>query len=148
MSARLRIVRVFGLLLFSVAAVTGCNDSESTRVQETRERLVGTWLREIETRDEQARRVLVLAGDGTFSESLRAELFDGRIQREEASGEWAYDGTNLKRRYTREDGHQVRGIGHFVTFALTSLTPREFEASNQVQGKDIRYRRVPPGTQP
>ena len=125
----------------------GCEDPEALKANETAEKLVGTWLREIEGPDAKARRILVLRADGTFSETLVAVFVDGHKANEERSGDWIFDGKNLKRRYTHHDG---RPIGHyvFVTFELTSFSGREFEGKNHLQGEQIHYRRVAEGTSP
>jgi hypothetical protein len=126
----------------------GCEDAQALKAQETSQRLVGTWLREIEVDGAKGRRVLVLGSDGKFSETLGVEFADGRKGREERAGDWSYDGTNLKRRYTHEDGRQLSGNYYFVTFALTSFTGSEFEGRNYVQGEEVRYRKVAEGTKP
>jgi hypothetical protein len=141
-------LRTLLALLPLAAALAACEDTHALKTRDTRDKLVGTWLREMEANDAKARRLLVLEPDGKFSETLVVEFADGRTGREERGGEWAYDGINLKRRYMHEDGRPLLGIGHFVTFAVTELTPREFEGKNYVQGEEIRYRRVPEGTVP
>jgi hypothetical protein len=134
--------------LLSGLLVVACEDVQARRAGEGREKLVGTWLREIDAPIGKARRVLVLAPDGKFSEELIAHLSEGRTGRETRAGEWSYDGTNLKRRYTQEDGRQLSGNFNFATFELTKLTPSEFEGRNHAQGEEIRYKRVPAGTAP
>ena len=109
---------------------------------------MGTWLREIDAPIGKGRRVLVLTADGKFSEELLAHLKDGRTGRETRGGEWTYDGTNLKCRYTQENGRQLSGNFNFATFELTKLTTSEFEGRNHAQGEEIRYVRVAPGTTP
>jgi hypothetical protein len=143
----MRSVLTIGALLVSVFAV-GCEDAQALKAAEARQQLVGTWLREINIPNAKARRVLVLAQDGKFSEELVAEFDDGRKGHEERSGEWNFDGTNLKRRYTHEDGRQLSGNFNFVTFELSSLSASEFEGRNHLQGEQIHYRRVTPGTRP
>jgi hypothetical protein len=125
----------------------GCEDPEGLKATETAEKLVGTWLREIEGPDAKARRILVLHADGTFSETLVAVFLDGHKVKEERSGDWIFDGRNLKRRYTHHDGRPI-GNYVFVTFELTSFSGREFEGKNHLQREEIRYRRVAEGTAP
>jgi hypothetical protein len=126
----------------------GCEDAQALKAEETSQKLVGTWLREIEVDGAKGRRVLVLGSDGKFSETSAVEFADGRRGREERAGDWVCDGTNLERRYTHEDGRQLSGNYHFVTFALTSFTGSEFEGKNHVQGEEVRYRKVAEGTKP
>ena len=128
--------------------LAACDDPQARKAEEARQQLVGTWLRESEVDGTRTRRVLVLGEDGKFSEFLAAELPGGRMTRNERSGEWAFDGTNLKRRYTREDGRQITNNFAFVTFEITALAPREFDGKNNIQGERIHYVRVPPGTMP
>jgi len=123
----------------------GCEDTEALKADEITQRLVGTWLREIEGPDAKARRILVLRADGKFSETLVVDFADGHKAREERSGEWIFDGRNLKRRYTHHDGRQI-GNYIFVTFELTSVSGREFEGKNHTKGEEIHYRRVAEGT--
>lgn len=139
------VLALAGLLLG--ISLGGCEDPEALKANETAQKLAGTWLREIEVSDAKARRVLVLRADGKFRESLVAVFVDGRKAKEERSGEWTFDGKNLKRRYTHEDGRQI-GNYNFVTFELTSFSGREFEGKNHVQGEEIHYRRVAEGTAP
>lgn len=136
------------ILLALVASFAGCDDAQSLKAEETRQKLVGTWMREIEKSGDKARRVLVLGADGKFNETLVVEFADGRRGQETRAGEWSYDGMNFKRRYTHENGRQLSGNFNFATFALTSFDGRQFEGRNHAQGEEIRYRRVPEGTQP
>lgn len=139
---------LLSLLLACASALVGCEDAQTVKAEEAKQKLVGTWLREISAEGANGRRVLVLAEDGKFSEVLVAEFGDGRKGRNERAGEWAFDGKNLKRRYTHEDGRQLSGNFHFVTFEIVALSRTEFEGKNHVQGEEIRYRKVPAGTGP
>jgi hypothetical protein len=140
--------RRIGGVLLSCTLFTACDDAQSRKEQEIRESLVGTWLRDVEVEGGKGRRFLVLGDDGKFSELLVIEFADGRRTRSERSGEWFFDGTNLKRRYTHEDGKMLGSNFSFVTFEITVLTPRDFEGRNHVQGEQISYRRVDPGSRP
>jgi hypothetical protein len=140
----MKTVVAFVILAVS-AALFGCEDAQALKATETKQKLVGTWLREMEIDGAKGRRVLSLAGDGTFTELLRVEFPGGRKSRSERSGEWAFDGTNLKRRYTHEDQQQLSGNFHFVTFAVTSLSNTQFEGKNFTSGEEIRYRRLREG---
>ena len=142
-------VRTLVAIIAAVTVILGaCDDAQSRKTEEARQKLVGTWLREFDAEGVHGRRLLVLGEDGKFSEVLVAQFGDGHIGRSERSGEWFFDGTNLKRRYTHEDGRQLTNNFAFVTFEITVLTPRDFEGKNHVQGEQISYRRVAPGTTP
>ncbi|MBC7601304.1 MAG: hypothetical protein H7255_01405 [Ramlibacter sp.] len=146
MKTQMRALIAIAVLLLGIG-LGGCEDPEAMKANETAEKLVGTWLREIEVSGAKAPRILVLGPDGKFSESLVADFADGRKRKEERSGEWTFDGKNLKRRYTHEDG-RIIGNYNFVTFELTSLSAREFQGKNHVQGEEIHYQRVAEGTEP
>jgi hypothetical protein len=136
-------------LVFSISfTLVGCEDVRAVKANETTQKLVGTWLREMEHGGQKARRVLVLGADRKFSEILVVELSEGKHGKSESSGEWSFDGTNLKRRYTHEDGRQLSGNFNFATFALTSVSDTAFEGRNHAMGEEIAYRKVPEGTKP
>ena len=129
-------------------AVAGCEDAQALKAQETSQKLVGTWLREMERGGQKGRRLLVLGADGKFSETLVVERSEGNLGKSESAGEWSFDGTNLKRRYTHEDGRQLSGNFNFATFALTSVSNTAFEGKNYAMGEEIVYRKVPEGSKP
>ena len=116
---------------------------------EIRARLAGTWLRDYELEGTRVRRILVLREDGEFRELSRtlgpAEA--GALHQHE--GHWSYDGTNLKRRYTRMDGRLPSApIVPFATLQLRLDSRHEFTGIDNVRGRDLRYHRVPVGTLP
>lgn len=127
----------------------GCDNSEDARAAETRSRLAGSWLREVEADGVRVRRVLALDEGGKFSERALIVTADGRETREEHAGKWTYDGTNLKRKYTHMNGRQVGG-GRMVyaTYELKSFTRSEFLAKDHVGGRELSYGRVQAGTLP
>lgn len=138
------------ILSASVALlVTGCDSAGSQRVEETRSRLVGTWLREGDAGERNARRVLALGADGQFTERVVVAGADAQSGSKEYAGEWSYDGIHLKRRFMREDGRQYSGGGiRFATFPLVSVGPNEFVVNDTIAKVQARYRRTTPGTQP
>jgi hypothetical protein len=113
------------------------------------ERLVGTWLREYEEDATRVRRILVLESDGRFRELATVSAVAGPATQHSHSGEWRFDGTNLKRRYTRMDGRQPAApIVPFATFELKFQSPDEFLGVDNVHRRQVRYRRVMDGTLP
>jgi hypothetical protein len=141
--------KVFAFVLLAISiGLFGCEDVQALKADETRQKLVGSWLREMERGGDKGRRLLVLRPDGKFEETLVVYFADGRKGQETKAGEWSFDGINLKRKYTHEDGRQLSGNFNFATFALTSFTGKEFEGRNHAQGEEIRYARVAEGTQP
>jgi hypothetical protein len=111
--------------------------------------LRGTWLREYAEGSVQVRRVLELEPDGAFRESVRIAEPAGRVTRLEHEGTWIYDGTNLKRKYTRVNGEPPsRLYVPFATFEVAFQGRNDFVGVDHVHGVKIEYRRVPDDTQP
>jgi hypothetical protein len=130
-------------------AVAACDSAESARVDETRAKLVGTWLQEAEAGSAKSRRVLVLGKDGNFTDRQNVVTVGSPPEQVEYGGEWSYDGTNLKRRFLRENGRQFSGGGvRFATFPLVSVSASELVVDDNIRGTKVAYRRVAEGTQP
>ena len=141
--------RFIGLGVLVAAIVSGCESAESARVEDVRGKLVGTWLTEAESGPQKLRRVLALAGDGKFTDHIVIATAGQREERVEFSGEWSYDGANLKRRFLRENGRQYSGSKiRFATFPLVSASSSEFVVDDNIQGAKVAFRRVPDGTAP
>jgi len=135
--------------LFLPLVLSGCDDAQSARIEETRGRLVGTWLREDEFEGAKMRMVVALGQDGKFSERAKFVAPDGRTESEHFGGEWSYDGINFKRRYLQQGGRQFSGGGiRYATYQLTSLTRTDFTGKDNREGREITYRRVSEGTEP
>lgn len=138
------------MLFISVLAVllaAGCESADSNRTEETRNKLVGTWLREDSAESEKFHRVLTLGADGKFFDRILTSSSEGRSERSEFSGEWSYDGTNLKRRFLQENGRQFSGGSmRYATFALVSVGVSEFVVNDNLVGRKVRYRRITEGT--
>lgn len=114
-----------------------------------RRRLVGSWLREYEQDGARVRRLLVLAPDGHFRETARVVDASGAVTQHAHAGEWTFDGTNLKRRYTSFDGKQPAApTMPYATFELRFESNREFVGTDNVRKREVRYRRVDEGTVP
>lgn len=111
-----------------------------------RRRLVGSWLREYEQDGARVRRLLVLAPDGHFRETARVVDASGAVMLHAHAGEWTYDGTNLKRRYTSFDGKQPAApTMPYATFELRFESNREFVGIDNVRKREVRYQRVGEG---
>jgi hypothetical protein len=116
---------------------------------ETGQMLHGTWLREFSTGAVRARRVLQLAADGGFRETVRATAASGESTEQIHEGTWLYDGTNLKRKYTLMNGSPPSRLNlPFATFQIAFESRNEFVGTDHIRGNRIRYRRVADGTQP
>jgi len=124
--------------------------SAMNRAAQDREDLLrGTWLREYSERGVQVRRVLELGRGGAFHESVRVADRAGHVTEFEHEGTWLYDGTNLKRRYTRMNGEPPSRLRvPFATFEVDFESRNDFIGVDHVHGHRIEYRRVPDDTQP
>jgi hypothetical protein len=133
------------LLSCSNASPDASIDAPEEIVQQ---RLLGTWLREFEENGIRVRRLLVLEGDATFRETSRVTDAQGGITEHSHAGSWLYDGTNLKRKYTRMDGKQPAAPTlPFAAFELRFESNNEFIGIDNVRKREVRYRRVQPETQ-
>lgn len=130
--------------------VGACGDAPgSDTAQDTRERLAGTWLREYDEGPVHVRRVLVLDAGGKFHEAARITGQGAAPIEHTGEGEWLFDGTNLKRRYTRVDGHGPSApVVPFATFELRFSSRNEFIGLDRVRHVEVSYRRVEDGTEP
>jgi hypothetical protein len=141
--------RALFILFLTLLFMTGCENADSLRIEETRTKLVGTWLREDNVEGEQARRVLSLGADGKFVDHILVTSQNGRSEHREYGGEWSFDGTNLKRRFLQENGRQYSGGGmRYATFALVSVSSSEFVVNDNLVGRMVSYRKTAEGTQP
>ena len=67
----------------------------------------------------------------------------------QGSGEWTFDGTNLKRRYTSINGKPTSHPAiPYATFELQFPSKSEFVGVDHVRQREVRYQRVPEGTLP
>ena len=138
-------------LTISLIAVSlaGCDKEAEARKVATRQRLVGTWLREADQDGIRIRRVVSLAADKSFRELAKITSPDGSVVTESHSGDWFFDGTNFKRKYTHLDGKPLSSSRMtFATFRLEPSTADEIVGVDDVRGLRVTYRRVPPGTTP
>lgn len=142
--------RRFALWLAFAAAwgAAACDNAPvDSPAQETQQRLVGTWLREFMEDGVRVRRVLVLETDGHFGESVRITDATGAVTEHRHAGTWLYDGTNLKRRYTRMDGEQPSApLVPYATFEIRFSSKAEFVGIDHVRRREVRYQRVADGT--
>jgi hypothetical protein len=130
---------------FFLAACSGPPaDSPADAVQQ---QLVGSWLRDYTQDGAQVRRLLVLADDGRFLETARVVDASGAVTEHAHAGQWTFDGTNLKRRYTSFDGKQPAApMLPYVTYQLKFESRYEFVGIDNVRKREVHYSRVQPGT--
>ena len=131
------------------AVVTACTDADTRRREEIAQRLVGTWLEEVERDGLKIRVVVNLEKGGTFQQAVRAVGPDGASRTELIAGDWFFDGETFKRRYLTVNGNRVSGI-QFASYQFASLTDSEFACVDHlIEGKrEVKFRRVPDGTSP
>jgi hypothetical protein len=118
-------------------------DSGTMRHDDPKSKLVGTWQREVEFQGAKGQLVLALGANRKFTERVELLEPDGRTQRQEYTGEWAYDGVKFTRRYLRENGRQYSGGKiRFATLDLTSVTSREMVGKDNIRGEVVAYQRT------
>jgi hypothetical protein len=146
--ARLQLRRRLAAAMALTGLLLGaCNsppaDSPDEAVQQL---LVGSWLRQYEHDGAQIRRLLVLEPDGLFRETARVVDRGGVVTEHAHAGEWTYDGTNLKRRYTSFDGKQPSApTMPYATFQLRFESRNEFVGTDNVRKRELHYQRVAQG---
>ena len=135
---------------FSAALAAACHSPpDDSPAQAVQQRLVGTWLREYEEQGVKVRRVLVLEPGGRFTETARVTEPNASPAQHVHAGEWLFDGTNLKRRYTSVDGRPPAApTMPYATFELKFPSRNEFVGIDRVRGRELQYRRVADGTTP
>ena len=141
--------RAVPLSVVALATLAAGCDVAPDSSDEIRERLVGTWLRDYEENGTRVRRILVLEEDGRFREASRSLGPQELGTRHAHEGEWLYDGTNLKRRYTLMDGQPVSAPQMpFAAFQIRFTGSHEFTGTDNVRRRELRYQRMPAGTDP
>ena len=130
------------------ALLSGCERTPAdTDADNVRERLIGYWLRDYDEGALHVRRVLELRPNGQFVESVRAVDAQGQATLLANQGEWLFDGSNLKRRYTLLDGKAIRApFAPFATFEIKFESNREFIGLDHVHKRSVRYLRVSDST--
>jgi hypothetical protein len=128
--------------------LAACSDPPADSPAESvQQQLVGSWLREYSQEGAQVRRLLVLADDGRFTETARVVDAAGNVTDHAHAGQWTFDGTNLKRRYTSFDGKQPSAPTlPYVTYQLKFESRHEFVGTDNVRKREVHYSRVQPGT--
>jgi hypothetical protein len=148
--ARWRLARMAAALALGAALGTACEGPPGEPLAEAvQDRLVGTWLREYREEAVTVRRVLVLERAGSFQERTIVRRAGLPPVAHAHQGEWLFDGTNLKRRYTLVDGRlPAAPMVPFATLQLEFPSRREFIGVDNVRRRAVRYERVPEGTEP
>jgi hypothetical protein len=133
---------VLGLLLAACSGPPADLPADAVHQQ-----LVGSWLREYTQEGAQVRRLLVLGEDGLFTETAVVVNAAGTVTEHAHAGQWTFDGTNLKRRYTSFDGKQPSApTMPYVTYQLKFESRYEFVGTDNVRKREVHYSRVAQGT--
>jgi hypothetical protein len=143
-------------VVLTVVWLTGCDnstsstapraptDSEQAAVQQD---LQGSWLREYQEGGIRASRLLVLETDGSLTEMASVTDTARAVTDHRHEGTWLYDGTNLKRKYTRMDGKPPSRLNlPFAAFEVKFVSINEFVGLDNVHHNEVRYHRVQPET--
>lgn len=113
------------------------------------QRLAGSWLRDDDEDGARVRRVLVLEPGGRFAETSKATQADAVLAQHSHSGDWMFDGTNLKRRYTLIDGRQPSAPTFpYAAFEIRFESRNVFIGTDNIRKRQVRYQRVADGTLP
>ena len=138
--------RVVAGVLSSLMLVACNNAPHDAPADEIQQRLVGNWLREYDQEGARIRRLLVLEADGRFSETALVVDAGGAITEHAHAGQWTFDGTNLKRRYSSFNGKQPQAPTlPFATFAIRFVSKQEFVGTDNLRKREVRYQRVEQG---
>ena len=139
------------LLLVLALLLAACDSSPSdSPADDVKQRLLGTWLREYEEDGTHVRRILILDADGTFRERSTI-VVPGATDKLESNGtgQWLFDGTNLKRHYASINGKSLSApTVPFATFEISFPSRSEFVGVDHVHQREVRYQRVADGTEP
>lgn len=149
MNGRWRAHRLAALAtLLAPIFLAACSDPPAdSPAQAVQQQLVGSWLREYTHDGARVRRLLVLSEDGRFTETAQAVDESGVVTDFSHAGQWMFDGTNLKRKYTSFNGKQPSAPTlPYVTFQLRFESRHEFVGIDHVRRREVRYWRVGPGT--
>ena len=141
------LVAALGLALF---VLTGCDSPPGeSSAEAVQQRLAGSWMREYEQEGSKIRRLLVLKADGHFQETARVVDAGGAVTQHVHEGDWLFDGTNLKRKYTLMDGIKPSApTVPFATFEIRFESNREFVGIDNLRKREVRYQRVAEGSLP
>lgn len=153
MSPRLLLLSLLALAVLlsrcDTLAPGALSTSPDVASADTVQQLQGTWQRDAADQGIQARRLLTLRPDGSFLESVHVVDAAGASTDFVHEGTWLFDGTNLKRHYTRMNGRPPSRLNlPFATFEIRFESRNEFLGLDRVHGHEVRYRRVASDAQP
>lgn len=134
------------MLLASLLLVACDSPPTDSPAEEGQQLLVGSWLREYDQEGAHVRRLLVLEQDGRFSEAARVVAVGGTVTEHLHTGQWLFDGINLKRKYTSADGKPLSRLRlPYATFQIRFNSNRAFTGTDNLRQREVHYRRAEPG---
>lgn len=139
--------RLVAAMALAALLLAACNNPPAdSPADDVRQLLVGGWLREYAQDGARVRRLLVLGDDGRFRETARVVDVAGVVTDHSHAGDWTFDGTNLKRRYTSFNGKQPSAPTlPYVTYQLRFESKYAFVGTDNVRRREVRYQRVEEG---
>lgn len=129
------------LLWIACAALTAsCDGSSSKPADKVRQQLIGKWLEELSVDGLQTRSIVTLDRDGTFIEIEKSSDASGLISQQTHGGEWSFDGTNFKRKYTSMNGQPLSNARFgYATYAVKHIAKNEFVGIDNVRKREVRF---------
>ncbi|WP_213955785.1 MULTISPECIES: hypothetical protein [unclassified Variovorax] len=104
---------------------------------------MGTWLSESDDEGIRTRTVIALAEAGEFDEVEKIDDGKGTARETRTGGEWSFDGTNFKRKYTRKDG-QPLPMNYFATttYAINMIGDDRFFGVDNLRHRTVSFARA------
>lgn len=134
------------LLMIVLASSVGCEQLASDGDKQARQKIVGHWLREVEseTQGTLVREHIIHAPDGKFQLERMVADKDGVVTREYESGLW-FVTANLYKMRTEYQGRELLPPSRqlYSTCTIQSLSTEELVCSNEVDKWTKRQKRVP-----
>ena len=135
------------ILAFAASlALLGCEQLVSDQDRETKAKVVGHWLHEVDSERDGAaiREHIVHAADGKFTLERMIVAKDGAVTREHASGSWFVTASLYKMRTEYIGREQLPNAQQlYSTCKIETLSAEELVCSNDVDKWTKRQRRVP-----
>jgi hypothetical protein len=137
---------VLALLLISTVS---CGRPTTPTEDRIRQELVGTWMSETNEEGVRIRVVVNVIGGGGFREVESSVDPDGTSKQNSYAGEWSFDGTNFKRRYTSKDDQPLPNsqVG-YTTYAVSMFRADEFLGVDHGHRRTVKFSRMNASTKP
>ncbi|WP_422087892.1 hypothetical protein [Variovorax sp.] len=144
----MRALKLLVLALLLIAIVS-CEKKSPLAEDNIRQKLVGTWLSEIDFEGTKTRAVTKVDQDGAFREIEKFVDSKGEAVEVSYAGEWSFDGTNFKRKYMSKDGRPLPSSKfEYATYAVSMVGEGEFVGVDKIQQRTVRFARADEGARP